>query len=448
LAFPTLKEAVLTEVIFSFDTEDYTNPGSDDAILRLAQVLQEEGIRASFNIVAALAQALVQRGRQDILDALRFHEINYHTYRHSWHPVPAEYSDGPDWDGPYQRLVSEESPGIEVVKQVFQRQRLYAAVPPGNCVTAQGLYAYADLGLPVCVSGFPMGETKGGSIYYCNGIYVENNSFWDSLLLNEGLAGALHKVDEWRTWDRLVICMHPNLIFYKTFWDKLNLDGSNLVEWGQWRLAERRSAETIDQFFADFRAAVRVLKQDTGFRFVTFQTVVESQPVRKPISKMALGVLLELVRQKFFFASLDGSCYALAEIFAACVYFLRGGQGEYPLEPMHGPTAEPVGVQEKVSLSRANLAASADQLAGSRSIPAQLQVGSRMIGPHDFLDAARQVLGGAEYAEVTPSVQLPDTRSFFHLGEANLAGTWLYSPDFQDEWVSRRLRWQAWTIHL
>ena len=78
----------MTEVIFSFDTEDYTNPGSDEAILRLAGALQAESIRASFNFVAALAEALVERDRYDILEALRFHEINYHSYRHSWHPVP------------------------------------------------------------------------------------------------------------------------------------------------------------------------------------------------------------------------------------------------------------------------------------------------------------------------------------------------------------------------
>src|SRR5512142_2723183 len=133
----------MTQVLFSFDTEDYTNPGSDEAILRLAETLRAEGIRASFNLVGALAEALVARDRQDILDALRYHEINYHTYRHSWHPVPAEYSDGPDWDGPYRRLVSEEAPGIESVKRIFGRQRMFTSVPPGNCVTAQGLYAYA-----------------------------------------------------------------------------------------------------------------------------------------------------------------------------------------------------------------------------------------------------------------------------------------------------------------
>lgn len=441
----------MTEVIFSFDTEDYTNPGSDEAILRLAEVLQAEGIQASFNMVAALAEALVERGRQDILEALRFHEINYHTYRHSWHPVPAEYSDCPDWDVPYDRLVSEEAPGIEVVKRIFQRERLFAAVPPGNCVTAQGLYAYAELGLPVCVSSFPMRETGGRSIGYCNGIYVENNEFWDSLLLKEGLNGALKRIDTWRTWDRLVICMHPNLILYPTFWDRLNLDGGNQVAWGQWRLPERRSPDAIEQFFRDFRLAVQALKQEPAFRFITFQEVIASQPRRMSLSREALMDLLEAVRQKFFYASHAGNSYSLAEMFGACAYFINGGSGVYQLKPLRGPVDEPVGILEPVQITATDLRQAANRLAGGLSVPSQVQAGDGpsgpRMGPRDFLDAARQVLHGDDPAVLQPQPQMPDISGFYHLGEAQLAGTWLYSPDFKDEWVSRRLKWQAWTIH-
>ena len=438
----------MTEVIFSFDTEDYTNPGSDEAILRLAGALQAEGIRASFNFVAVLAEALVDRGRQDILEALRFHEINYHSYRHSWHPVPAEYSDCPDWDSPYRRLVTEETPGIEVVKKVFQRERLFAAVPPGNCITAQGLYAYAELGLPICVSSFPLRETGGRSIYYCNGVYVENNEFWDSLLLKEGLDGIYKRIDQWRTWERLVICMHPNLIFYKTFWDKLNLDGANLVEWGHWRLAECRSPEVIEQFFVNFREAVQALKQDPRFRFITFQDVFESQPRRKNLSLHALNVLLKTTSQKFFYASHEENCYSLAEIFAACVYFLTGGQGAYELEPLSGPRNEPVGVSEITRINTSDLRQAANRLGRETTVPSQIQVGKVRIGPRDFMEAASQALQGVDQVVLHPKPQMPDLSGFHHLNESHLAGTWLYSPEFMDEWVSRRLKWQSWTIHL
>lgn len=438
----------MTEVIFSFDTEDYTNPGSDESILRLAEVLHSEGIRASFNMVGSLAEALVFRGRRDVIDALRHHEINYHSYRHSWHPTPVEYSDRADWESPYKRLVEEEAPGIEVVKRVFQRERLYAAIPPGNCVTAQALYAYPEMDLPLCVSSFPFRNTGGRTIYYCGGVFVENNSFWDSLILTEGIEGIRSRIAEWRKWERLVICMHPNLVYYPVFWDKLNLDGANLVEWGQWRLAERRDPQVIEQFFTDFREAVRMLKRDPHFTFSTFQPIVDNLPVRKNLSKTDLPGLLETVRGKFFFAGNNGGSTSLAEMLGACAYFLSGEEDLCPPVKMRGPTSEPQGIKESLWVDAGLLRQAAARLVKSETVPAQVQVGDHLIGPRDFMEAARQVLRGEPQAMVHPQSQSPEIAGFYHLDQAHLAGTWLYSPEFKDEWVTRHLKWQAWTIHL
>lgn len=438
----------MTEVIFSFDTEDYTNPAADETILRLAETLRAENIRASFNIVAALAEALVERGRQDILDALRYHEINYHSFRHSWHPVPVEYSDTSDWDGPYQNLVSEEGPGIDIVKRVFQRDRLFVAVPPGNCVTAQALFAYPKMGLPMCVSSFPLRGTPGQTIYYCGSLYVENNAFWDSLLLREGLAGLLEKVAEWRTWERLVICMHPNITYYKTFWDGENLNGGNHVTWGQWRLAERRPPEVIEQFYADFTEAVRTLKRDPHFTFTTFEHVLGSTPPRKPLAPSKLVSLLESIRERFFFSGGPGESYSLADIFGACVHFLSGSQLDYVPRDITGPEDEPCGVSGPVRVETQDLHAAACQMMDAACIPHRISVGSQSIGPRDFMEASRQIFTGRPHAQIIPQNQAPEINGFYHLDEARLAGTWLYTADFKDEWVSKRLKWQAWTIHL
>jgi hypothetical protein len=88
------------------------------------------------------------------------------------------------------------------------------------------------------------------------------------------------------------------------------------------------------------------------------------------------------------------------------------------------------------------------RLAGEKAVPAIVHVGNHPLGPRDFLEASRQLLSGADQAEINPAPQLPDLSGFYHMDEANLAGTWMYSPDFKDEWVSRRLKWQAWTIHM
>ena len=76
----------MTDIIFSFDTEDYVNPKGADGILRVGRILREAGIKGCFNTVGWLAEALVRWGRQDVIEELRHHEIETHSLRHSHHP--------------------------------------------------------------------------------------------------------------------------------------------------------------------------------------------------------------------------------------------------------------------------------------------------------------------------------------------------------------------------
>lgn len=122
----------MTQVLFSFDTEDYTNPGADEAVLRLAQALTAEGVRGCFNIVGEMGIALEERGRADIIRALEAHEIDFHSWRHTWHPTVVEYGDCEDWNAGYVRFLNEERRASQAVKRIFRRDALFAAGLPGT----------------------------------------------------------------------------------------------------------------------------------------------------------------------------------------------------------------------------------------------------------------------------------------------------------------------------
>src|SRR5579862_395079 len=70
-------------VVLWFDTEDYILPASDDAALKIAKFLSDEGIRATFKVVGEKARTLEKRKRTDVIDALKKHEIGYHSNFHS-----------------------------------------------------------------------------------------------------------------------------------------------------------------------------------------------------------------------------------------------------------------------------------------------------------------------------------------------------------------------------
>src|SRR5258708_17244942 len=79
------------DVILWFDTEDYLLPADDDACKRLAEMLTERHIRATFKVVGEKARVLERRGRRDVIDALKKDHIGYHANFHSVHPAPSEY---------------------------------------------------------------------------------------------------------------------------------------------------------------------------------------------------------------------------------------------------------------------------------------------------------------------------------------------------------------------
>ena len=54
---------------------------------------------------------------------------------------------------------------------------------------------------------------------------------------------------------------------------------------------------------------------------------------------------------------------------------------------------------------------------------------------------------GAEVIKVSPRDQIGDIAHYLPLlAKANFKDTWIYTPEYQDEWTSNRLRWQFWTF--
>src|SRR2546426_5264217 len=51
------------DLILWFDTEDYLLPADDDAAKRLAEMLTQKGVRATFKVVGEKARVLEKRGR-------------------------------------------------------------------------------------------------------------------------------------------------------------------------------------------------------------------------------------------------------------------------------------------------------------------------------------------------------------------------------------------------
>src|SRR5438445_13819534 len=166
VAFAPLRPACAGEprvdVILWFDTEDYLLPADDDACKRLAEMLSERHIRATFKVVGEKARVLEQRGRRDVIDALRKHDIGFHANFHSVHPAPTEYlADCGLLDG-MAEFERREGGGAADVRRVLGVKTLACYGQPGSSWASQTIAALKQIG--VAPHGVPCYVDEGTHI--------------------------------------------------------------------------------------------------------------------------------------------------------------------------------------------------------------------------------------------------------------------------------------------
>src|SRR6266851_4924688 len=153
-------------VILWFDTEDYILPASDDAALRVAELLTKENIRATFKVVGEKARTLERRGRADVIEALKKHEIGYHANWHSVQPTPAMYLSNLGWDEGVAEFDRREKPGFDDVKRVFgTTPTCYGQ--PGSSWGPQSFGAMKKWGMPVYLDAGSHVHMNDKPHYYC-----------------------------------------------------------------------------------------------------------------------------------------------------------------------------------------------------------------------------------------------------------------------------------------
>src|SRR2546430_9713185 len=120
------------DVILWFDTEDYLLPADDDATKRLAEMLTQRGIRATFKLVGEKARVLERRGRRDVIAALKKHDVGYHAKFHSVHPAPSAYLAGCGLLAGIAEFARREDGGAADVRRILAVKTLACYGQPGS----------------------------------------------------------------------------------------------------------------------------------------------------------------------------------------------------------------------------------------------------------------------------------------------------------------------------
>lgn len=433
----------MTEVIFSFDTEDFTSNRAADAIYREAEILREEGVRGGFCVVGLLAQQLKNWGRTDVIDALKHHDILTHSYGHSLHPTINEYTDKENFDEAYKLFYEQEKQAIEWIKDILGCDNVLGACPPGNQKSYVAMYGYSDMGLPIYADTV-CDTVNGRGVHYCN-IYQTKYTFTlEWFLKKSDDAFMREKLDELAENERVICFTHPNMAIFTDFWDALNYWQENKCEFGQWKYATEHPAEKTEQYYESIRRFIRMIKSDKRFHITDYKTLYEklTSAPKRVIYKSDILKLKDILNNTP--APIEKPSLSLSDLFLACKDFLNGADSHI-CGKVYGFLKAPYSVQSEIVLSKADVIQSAKDMDTTRFLPEKIKVGESEIGPFDWLCAAMEILSGAESATVIPKNQLPNLDHMPRLKDLDLTG-WVQRKDFEDKYLSKRLQLQSWTM--
>lgn len=266
------------DVILWFDTEDYLLPASDDAVKRLAELLSQRNIRATFKMVGEKARVLEKRGRADVIAALRKHDIGYHTDFHSVHPTPAEYlADCGLLDG-VAEFVRREKRGALDVRRIFDLPTLSCYGQPGSSWACQAVVALPEVGvLPVYVDEGAHVGLRGKPFWFAGSLNAYNLDVNVTRMeLHDAKAVEPGKKRVMQIAQRLAgeggglisIYYHPCEWVHQQFWDGVNFSHGANPPREEWKIPPQRPAGQTEQAFSRFEQYVDYI-QSLGVRFVT-----------------------------------------------------------------------------------------------------------------------------------------------------------------------------------
>jgi hypothetical protein len=437
---------IVTDIIFSFDTEDFTSNRAADAIYREAKILEEEGVRGCFCLVGLLADQLVNWGRDDVLEALSHHEINSHTYGHTLHPMINEYTDIEDVNEAIDRVVKEEGKAVEMIKKSTGVDKIYAAVPPGNQKSYAAMYGYHKMGIPIYADTF-CDTVDGEGAYYCN---IYHLAYYEAMecFFNGDEKDVATLVERVAKRKRAVVYTHPNSAVSIGCWDILNYDKENLVPFGDFLQCPEQPKERTEKFYNNIRTFVRMIKADPRFRITTYAEITEE--LKKEGERVVkIEDVAEISRKlnESFENIRTPVSLSISDIMLACRDLLLGKK-EHKCGDVYGFLSTPYAISEKVTLLADDIRSSAKEIKNGEFLPTEITVGDTKIGPADWLFAALDVLQGAKEVTIGPRAQLPSLDIIPETRDAYFKGTWRHSDSFEDKYLSDRLRLQAWTLRF
>ena len=474
------------DLILWFDTEDYLLPADDDACKRLADMLTDRKIRATFKVVGEKARVLEKRGRRDVIGALKRHDIGYHANFHSVHPTPSEYLADCGWLDGIAEFVRREGGGAADVRRVFSVKTLACYGQPGSSwapqtigglaqigVTPHGVPCYVDEGTHVGLDNQPFWYAGGLMVYHMGQNYTRmelHNA--DAVEPAKKKVSAIAERLRSEGGGLISIFYHPCEWVHQEFWDGVNFRRGANPPRESWKPPPQRSAEETEAAFRRFAEYVDHIRSIPGIGFVTASDLPTLYPDllrAQGAAEKDIGELAERLAgnpSDLDFLVLNNRAYSLCDQFelitVAVSQLIEGKKPHFPvaLTGIVGPDAPPnSGSREDAHLSwPAFRDATLDVrnfIDTQHRVPSRVFIGADAVAPAVFLPALAAAYDFFRKHGKFPTddgVMLGTNASLApvrHIAQdtPGLFGGWIiHKEGFRAPKILEQARLQAWTL--
>ena len=462
-------------VVLWFDTEDYLLPASDDSALHIATFLTHENIRGTFKVVGEKARTLKRRGRTDVIEALKKHEIGYHSNYHSVEPTPAVYLDALGWDDGVAEFDRRERPGFESVTQIFGvAPTCYGQ--PGSSWAPQTLGAMKKWGMKVYLDAGRHVGLDGKPFYYCGllNIYQITNMPRTGLKAPGELEEAEAKFAEARKQLQaeggglVSIIYHPCEFVHQQFWDGVNFRAGANPPREQWKIPPQKTPEETRVAFDLWENYIRFMHHFDNVRFITASDAARlyaDRAIDRAWPDADVKHVAAAVGDEPGFQARDGYSLSAAECLAILSQFVAhrafaeanaaGTAGPYLHSSPYGPSSPEVPLAAPITVDANQFLRTTADLADSihvnGRIPPAVWLGSQGVPPTAFLRSlAPLAIDIADGKPVPQRIEIKPAR----LAAAKYVaddkpGLWswvIFPPGFHAPHVMELAKREAWTL--
>jgi len=463
-------------VFFWFDCEDFVTPESDDALERLAEILKLNNVRGVFKLVGEKIRTLEKRKRQDVLNALKGHDIGFHTNFHSVHPTVAEYLKDMDFESGALEFLRREGQGVEDIRRVLGvSPSCYGQ--PGGAWAPQVYLALRKLNIPVYLDSSDFIDLNGNPFWYCGILNVLNltGSRGDVIGLNFELGTqgfieeaerafdeAYNRIVKNESWGIISIYNHPCTLVTKEFWDAVNFSKGVNTPLDKLKTPELKPKSWVEAGYANLDKFIKYVKSKSFVDVVTasdLHRIFKDNALSKLFSKDEIFSLASSLRS-ISFREISNTYVSASEIFWLITASLADYKtyGRLPDKVMNAYLLGPYKLFNSEALRTVKLE---DFLNASYNtkvfmerngrIPDFVEVGNTKVSPVDFLSSGARLYTklynheSPKYVELVEGIFEP-YRYVSSEGAKN-SWRWVIFPENFEAWNLVELaKLQTWTI--